>query len=141
MVDVVPILLGARWLLVRAEVVSEFLPTTPWLAVPGSTPLVPGVMTWRGRAIPVLDLPRALGLGAIAPQDECSRVMIVEHGVGAVAFPIDGAREVRSISEQEVRPQHASSSPYAMGEVVDPDRVMPLIDLNCLLGDVGKVGT
>ncbi|HEY5959341.1 MAG TPA: chemotaxis protein CheW [Polyangiaceae bacterium] len=136
--DVLPIRLGDFWILVRAEIVSEFLSSTAWLSVPGSTPLMPGVMTWRGRAIPVLDLPRALNIGAIAPLDMCSRVMIVEHAVGAVAVPVDGAREVTTLSNTEIRAPHVSTTPYTVGEVDGPDAMLPLIEIDQLLRDVGK---
>jgi two-component system chemotaxis response regulator CheV len=136
--DVVPIRLGTSWVLVRADIVSEFLSTTLWLSVPGATPLVPGVMTWRGRAIPVVDLPRALALGGIS-QTECSRVMVVEHPLGAVAVPVDGAREVTTLADEDIHPPHVSTTPYTVGEVTGPDAVVPLVDLDRLLQDVGKV--
>jgi two-component system chemotaxis response regulator CheV len=138
--DVVPIRLGKDWFLVRAEIVSEFLPSSRWLSVPGSTPLLPGVMTWRGRAIPVLDLPRALNLGAIAPLDECSRIMVVEPGVGAVAVPVDEAREVKTLAGDDIRPPHVSITPYTSGEVDVLDAVLPLIEIDQVVQEAGKVG-
>jgi two-component system chemotaxis response regulator CheV len=139
-IDVIPIRLGNSWILIRAEVVSEFLSSTPWLSVPGSTPLLPGVMTWRGRAIPVLDLPRALNIGAIAPLDACPRVMVVEHDTGAVAVPVEGAREVKTVAEDDIRPPHVSTTPYTAGEVDGPDAVLPLIEIDQILREMGKAG-
>lgn len=139
--DVVPICLGDKWVLVRAEVVSEFLPNTPWLPVPGSTPLIPGVTTWRGRAIPILDLLRALDLGAIAPLDARARIMVIECGLGAVAVPVDSAREVITLKDEELRPPHVSSTPYTTGEVDGKDSVLPLIEIAHILRDVGKVSS
>lgn len=136
--DVVPIRLGVNWILVRAKVVSEFLSSTPWLSVPGSTPLLPGVMTWKGRAIPVLDLARALDFGAIAPLAECSRVMVVQHPAGAVAIPVDGAREVKTLDNEDIRPLHVSTTPFSAGEVDGPDSVLPLIEIDQILREVGK---
>ncbi len=138
--DVVPIQMGKHWVLIRAEIVSEFLSSTPWLSVPGSTPLLPGVMTWRGRAIPVLDLPRALNFGAISPLGECSRVMVIEHVTGAVAVPVDGAREVTSLAEDDIRLPHVSTTPYTAGEVAGPDAVLPLIEIDQLLSELGRAG-
>lgn len=138
--DVVPIRLGDSWLLIRAGLVSEFLSSTTWLSVPGSTPLVPGVMTWRGRAIPVLDLPRALNLGVSAPLDERSRVMVVEHATGAIAIPVDGAREVTAYDEEVVHQPHVSNMPYTAGEIDAAGTVLPLVELEQLLSEVGKTG-
>jgi chemotaxis signal transduction protein len=137
--DVIPIRLGANWILVRAALVSEFLPATPWLSVPGSSSLVPGVMTWRGRAIAVVDLPRALNFVGIGALDERSRIMVVEHAVGAIAIPVDGAREVRTLNDSQIRPQHVSSVPYSTFEVDDAEAVLPLVELEALLAEIGKV--
>ncbi|MGE5783131.1 MAG: chemotaxis protein CheW [Myxococcales bacterium] len=136
--DVVPVRLGDHWILIRAKMVSEFLSSTPWISVPGATPVLPGVLTWRGRAIPVLDLPRALQYGVGAPSEARSRVMVVEHAVGAVAIPIDGAREVMTIAEDSIRPTHVCTTPYTSGEIDGPDAMLPLIELDQLLREVGK---
>lgn len=136
--DVVPVRLGDHWILVRAKIVSEFLSSTPWLSVPGATPLLPGVMTWRGRAIPVLDLPRALQYSVGSSSEARSRVMVVEHAVGAVAIPIDGAREVTTIADESIRPIHVCTTPYAVGEIDGPDAMVPLIEIDQLLREVGK---
>jgi chemotaxis signal transduction protein len=138
--DVVPIRLNSNWLLVRAQIVTEFLSSLTWLSVPGSSPFFPGVIAWRGRAIPVLDLHRALNLGSLSPTMECARVMVVHHAVGAVAIPIDAAREVKTLSDDDIRPLHVSSTPYAAGEVDVQDSVIPLIDIEQLLREMGKAG-
>lgn len=137
-VDLVPIRVGENWLFIRAELVCEFLSSTPWLSVPGSTQLIPGVMTWRGRAIPVLDLPQALHIGAITPLEERSRVMVIEHAKGAVAVPVDGAREVTIYTEEFIRPQHVSTMPYAAGEIDVAGTVVPVVELDQLLNDIGR---
>lgn len=136
--DLVPVRLGENWILVHAKVVLEFVSQTSWLSVPGSTPLVPGVMTWRGRAIPVLDLPRALKLGSISSLNDCTRTMVVEHSVGTVGIPVSGAREVRTFSDEEIRPPHVSTLPYATGELDDSEAVLPLIEIEQILTEVGK---
>lgn len=138
--DVIPIRLGSTWVVVRAPLVSEFLSRTPWLLVPGSTPLLPGVMTWRGRAIPVLDLAKALQLGAITPLDEYSRAMILDHPLGAVAVPIDGAREVMAVADEDIHPPHVTRTPYTVGEVAGQDSVVPLIEVDQVLREAAKAG-
>ncbi len=138
--DLVPVRLGDNWILVHAKIVLEFVSQISWLSVPGSSPLVPGVMTWKGRAIPVLDLPRALNLGSINSLDDCSRTMVVEHSVGTVGIPVSGAREVRVYSDERIRPPHVSTLPYAMGEIDDADAVLPVIEIEQILTEVGKAG-
>lgn len=138
--DVVPIRLGKHWILLYAATISEFLPETPWLSVPGSTQLLPGVMTWRGRAIPVLDLRRALQVGTISPLDEYSRVLVLNHELGAVAVPVDGAREVRTLDSGAIRPPHVAQMPYAIGEVDSANEVLPVIEVDQILKGLSKAG-
>ncbi len=137
---VVTFRLGQRWLMVRAPMVREFLASTTWLSVPGSTPLMPGVMTWRGRAIPVLDLARALDLGTLSPLAQNARVMVLEHAAGAVAVPVDAAREVTSVAEEDIRPPHVAAVPYSVGEVDGSDAVIPIIEIERLLRELGRSG-
>lgn len=139
--SVIPIRLGSSWIVVHAGMICEFLSETLWLSVPGSTPVVPGVMTWRGRAIPVLDLPRALNLGSISPMDPAPRVAIVEHSMGTIAVPVDGAREVMTLSDEEVRPIHVSTMPYSSGEIDGPDAVLPVVEIDQILRDLTKMGS
>ena len=137
---VVPIRIDKTWVLVDAEVVREFTASAPWLSVPGSTPLMPGVMTWRGRAIPVIDLLRALELGALGPATPRPRVMIVQHPAGLVAVPVDAAREVTNVLSEEVRPQHVTKTPYSLGEVELSQKVLPMVDLDAILRTVNASG-
>lgn len=138
---VMPIRFDSTWVFVRSAIVRELLSSTPWLSVPGSADLMPGVMTWKGRAIPVIDLYRALNLSALEPSKPRARVMIIEHSTGFAAIPIDGAREVTTITNDELRPPHASSIAYATGELTGPQReISTLIDLDRILCDVAAAG-
>jgi chemotaxis signal transduction protein len=66
--------------------------------------------------------------------------MVVEHAVGAVAIPVDEAREVKTLAEGEIRPAHVSTTPYTAGEVDGSEAVLPLIEIDQLLREAGKVG-
>ncbi|HTQ08061.1 MAG TPA: chemotaxis protein CheW [Polyangiaceae bacterium] len=62
-------------------------------AVPGSPPYVLGVVTVRGRVVPVVDVRRRFGLpGASATPD--TRIIVTELDGRVVALCVDRAREV-----------------------------------------------
>jgi chemotaxis signal transduction protein len=70
-----------------AKQVIEFVDHAPAAAIPGANPALPGVVIWRGQAIPVLDLSIALHLQTEAAT--LGRVLIVRVGTrtGSVAIP------------------------------------------------------
>lgn len=132
----VPVQLGAEWLLVDASIVQEILGPETWLPIPRARPELPGVLAWRGRAIPVVDLGPALGLQVLQTGAARHRTLIVGSGRSLAAVPVDSAREVHALAPQELRSVHAARRPYATAETELGGRLMPLIDLQTLLGDL-----
>jgi chemotaxis signal transduction protein len=51
-----PLQLHGVWLAIEASHVQEIVSGRAWVALPGASAEVPGVLAWRGRAIGVLDL-------------------------------------------------------------------------------------
>lgn len=60
--------------------------------VPGLPPLVRGVVTWRGRVLPVLDLAAALGTPVDA--SVADRLVVLTDGVGLAVAAVDDVVEV-----------------------------------------------
>ena len=130
-----PIELGARWYLVEARLIHEVLGTEPWLPIPRARPELPGVIVWRGRAVPLVDLAAVLGVetGAIG---ERARTLIVKHEQGAAAFAVDGAREVRTVTDDRLRSTPNQMVPYSKREVEDDGTALPVIELDTLLSEL-----
>jgi chemotaxis signal transduction protein len=131
-----PIELEATVFLIDADLVHEVLGAEPWLPVPRARPELPGVVAWRGRAVPLVDLGRALGLVAAGPRTARARTLIVHHERGVLAIPVDSAREVRAIPDELLREAHVSAHPYAARELDEAGTVMAVIDLETLLVDL-----
>jgi chemotaxis signal transduction protein len=66
--------------------------------------------------------------------------MVLEHPSGTVAVPVDAAREVANVAEASIKPPHVSAVPYSIGEVDSPEAVIPIIELDRLLRELGKAG-
>lgn len=125
-------------MLLESRLVREILGAEVWLPIPRAREELPGVLAWRGRAVPVVDLGPILGSPALAPRQSRARTLIVEHEGSFVALPVDEAREVRRVPEEAVRSTHAAPLRYAHAEIDADGVVMPLLDLSALLRDLDE---
>jgi two-component system chemotaxis response regulator CheV len=137
--SLVPVELQTEWLLLESAFVREILGAQAWWPVPHGRPDFPGVIAWRDRAIPVLDLGHALGLRPLAAREIRERTVIVEIDRNVAALPVDAAREVHRLAETDIRPPHARQRPYATAESDARGTLMTLIDLSALFAAAAHV--
>lgn len=125
----VPARLGSAWVLLDAELVREILGAEAWLPIPGARAEMPGVIAWRGRAIPVVDLAAPFGFERLEGGQGRARTLIASVHDCVVAVPMDAAREVHAFAEHELRPCEITELPYGIAEAELFDRVLAVIDL------------
>lgn len=133
-----PILLESSWYLIEAERVREVLGAQPWLPIPCARAELPGVIVWRGRAVPLVDIARVLGVAGAANAQR-ARTLIVSHEQGMAALAIDAAREVKSVAQDRLLRMHDEVIPYATHELDEEGVVTPLIDLARLISELHRV--
>jgi len=134
---VLPIQLEANWFFIEAHHVCEVLGAEPWLPIPRARPELPGVVVWRGRAVPLVDLGTLLGVAKGAAQSR-PRTLIVRHERGVAALPIDAAREVRRISGEALKSVQGGLIPYGTRELDEQGEIVTMIDLEALLSDLDR---
>ncbi len=106
--------------------------------VPGTPPYVAGVVTVRGRVVPVIDLRLRFGLG---PADITlnSRIIVAQWQGRVVALSVDSAREVLklSVEQQQLAPNAVTerSAGFVRAMHSIGTRLLLLIDLPKVLGD------
>jgi purine-binding chemotaxis protein CheW len=114
---------------------ESFTGATP---VPGSPDYVLGIVTVRGRVLPVVDLRRRFGLPGISPTPD-TRVIVTELPGRVVALCVDRAREVINLDPTEQKPAPGLVSErsagllhgmYAVGK-----RLLLLLDLPRVLSE------
>jgi chemotaxis signal transduction protein len=145
----VPARIGQAWVLLDAEIIREILGAEVWLPIPGARAEMPGVIAWRGRAIPVVDLAAPFGVERLSAGETRARTLIASVAESIVAVPVDAAREVHGFSTTELRPVGVTSLPYAVAEAELFERVLAVVDLprfvNEILGgaapELGREGT
>lgn len=128
-----PIELAGAPLLVDARAVREVLGHREVVRVPHATLELPGVFPWKGLAIPLIDVGRAMGLPREGAKDQGGRrTVIVGVDEELAGLSADDVREVVTLEEGAVRPVHAAPRPFAQGEVDWGGRVATVLDLRAL---------
>jgi len=129
----IPVRIETEWLLLEAALIQEILGTEPWLAIPHTRSELPGVLAWRGRAVPLLDLAAVFGLSPLPPQSYRPRALVAQTERGFVAIPVDEAREVHALEPHRIRSAHAVEKPFSPSEAVLDGIVMAVLDLSALV--------
>jgi chemotaxis signal transduction protein len=131
-----PARIGQAWVLLSAEIIREVLGAEVWLPIPGARAEMPGVIAWRGRAIPIVDLAAPFGLTRLGSGEARARTLIASLADGIVAVPVDAAREVHGFTTSEIRPVNVTSLPYAVAEAELFERVLAVIDLPRFVAEI-----
>lgn len=138
----VPFRIDESWLAVEAELVREILSGQPWIPIPGASAALPGVTAWRGRAIAVLDIAAATGVGQpLTPDTGLPRLMVLEVDGCTAALPVDSVREVFPLAEEEISTSNAADNPVLLSrEAHVGDDVILLLDVQTMFKDLTKKG-
>jgi purine-binding chemotaxis protein CheW len=107
-------------------------------AVPGVPVYVEGLMTVRGRVVPVVDLRVLFGFEREAPTLN-TRVVVVEWRGRTVALRADVAREVRELDTDQMQPAPdmagGQAHEFVRGLSLVGQRLILVIDLGKVLGE------
>lgn len=132
----VPAKIGQAWVLLDADIIREILGHEQWLPIPGARAEMPGVIAWRGRAIPIVDLAAPFGFERLGNGETRARTLIATVAESIVAVPVDAAREVHSVSSADLHPVNVSQLPYAVAETELFERVLPVVDLPRFVSEI-----
>jgi chemotaxis signal transduction protein len=137
----VPVKLGSTWLLLESEIIREILGAEAWLPIPGARAEMPGVIAWRGRAIPIVDLAAPFALERLSAGETRPRTLIAVVEDSVVAIPVDAAREVHAFNPSELKPCNVTNLPYAVAEAELFERVLAVIDLQRFVQEIQGGGS
>src|SRR5882724_2291482 len=132
----VPARIGQAWLLMDAEIIREILGAEVWLPIPGARAEMPGVIAWRGRAIPVVDLAAPFGFERLNTGETRARTLIASVAESIVAVPVDAAREVHAFTTADLKPVAVTNLPYAVSEAELFERILAVIDLPRFVAEI-----
>jgi chemotaxis signal transduction protein len=137
----IPIKIGHLWLALEAHLVQEIVGARPWVPVPHSSALVPGVLAWRSRAVAVVDLSVLASAGEpLRPGVERPRTLVASSRDCMLAMPVDVVREVQDIEHSRIRAPHVTSLAHSVLEVDLFDTLAPVLDLGSVVAAILDVG-
>ena len=93
--------MGGRPCAIRCEHIAEIVPRVNLLHVPESPPHVLGVINWRGRVVPVVDVRDRIS-ESVSELPPYQYLVIVESGTRPIGLAVDDVRDVRSVRLSEV---------------------------------------
>lgn len=133
---IIPAMTGSAWFALDALAVQEVIGERPWVVLPFAAHRTPGVLSWRGRAVAVLDLAELLP-GGEPLRAGCTRprTLVVEAATCTLAIPVDVVREVHEVGPHQIRPA-GEGARHCTEEVSLLEGVMPVLDLASIVENV-----
>ena len=114
--------------------VQEIIHYTTPRAVASDAAWIQGVISLRGKIIPVADLSARLGL--YTERSEGGKIVIVESGSITAGVMVDAVEEVLTIAEEQLAGVPASGSEAIDGIAKLADRLIVLLDREGLVGGI-----
>jgi purine-binding chemotaxis protein CheW len=125
---------GARYAVDMAAV-AEVVPVPPVTRLPGGPSWLSGVVNWRGRVLPVLDLRPLVG-AALAPLPTSARLVVLSVAdveCGVVADLVPGLLECDADAVEPVPATASSAIGGLVLGVVDDDGPIAVLDAAAVL--------
>jgi purine-binding chemotaxis protein CheW len=117
--------------------VQEIIHYTHPRAVASEAHWIRGVISLRGKIIPVADLGARLGLVTErSDQAGAGKIVVVESGTVTAGVVVDDVDEVLTIEEEQLDAVPAAGSEAIDGIVKIDDRLIILLDLDSLFGGI-----
>jgi purine-binding chemotaxis protein CheW len=114
--------------------VQEIIHYTHPRAVASEAHWIQGVISLRGKIIPVADLAARLGL--VTESAEGAKIVVVESGSVTAGVVVDDVDEVLTIEEEQLDAVPAAGTEAIDGIVKIDDRLIILLDLDSLFGGI-----
>jgi purine-binding chemotaxis protein CheW len=114
--------------------VQEIIHYTQPRAVASESAWIRGVISLRGKIIPVADLGARLGL--LTERNEGGKIVVVESGAVTAGVVVDDVDEVLTIDEDQLDAVPAAGTEAIDGIVKIDDRLIILLDLESLFGGI-----
>lgn len=125
---------GARYA-VEMRHVAEVVPVPPTTRVPGGPTWLAGVVNWRGRVLPVVDLRPLVG-APLAPMPTSARLIVLGEDdieIGLVADMVPGLLDCDPESLEPIPATVASGIAPLVRGVVDFDGPVALLETHAVL--------
>ncbi|HET8977532.1 MAG TPA: chemotaxis protein CheW [Solirubrobacteraceae bacterium] len=125
--------LGAEHYALPIQAVNEIIRYSEPRSVASRTDWVRGVISLRGRIVPVYDVAARLGLSS--ELTEQSKIVIVETGTETAGVIVDTVEEVLTVSAQQIEEAPGADSTMIEAIVRIDDKLVVLLTLGAIFSD------
>jgi purine-binding chemotaxis protein CheW len=130
--------LGEEEYALPIEAVHEIIRYTEPRSVASSVGWIRGVISLRGKIIPVYDLAARLGQGHTG-KDEDRKIVIVETALDMAGVIVDDVREVLTVDPEQLEPVPSAGSAWIESIAKIDDRLVVLLSATGLFGEPTEV--
>jgi purine-binding chemotaxis protein CheW len=118
------------------DVVREIIRYVPPSATATASGVIKGMISLRGRTLPIVDLSSRLGQQMEVGSK--TRILVVEVSGGALGLVVDTVDGILPIPAEQIEPLPVSTAESGLGEEVAAvgDRLIVLIDAERVFGDL-----
>jgi purine-binding chemotaxis protein CheW len=127
--------LGEEHYALPVQQVQEIIRYTAPRSIASSAEWVRGVISLRGRLVPVYDLASRLGIQARA--DELAKIVIVDGEDQTAGVIVDTVVEVLTVDESSLEVAPTADTSVIQSILRDDDRLIAVLTLDTLLNVVG----
>ncbi|MBR0061457.1 MAG: chemotaxis protein CheV [Selenomonadaceae bacterium] len=114
--------------------VREVIQRTPVTAMPQAHPYIDGLFTLRGKAIPLVNLPRCLN---VTNGDDAKNIIVTEINNYDIGFLVENVSRIHRISWKDMEPSpEVGDQSRVVGIVKMPNRIVLLLDFETIIAEV-----
>ena len=114
--------------------VREVIQRLAVTAMPQAHPYIDGLFTLRGRAIPLVNLPRCLN---VANTGEAKNIIVTEINNYNIGFLVENVSRIHRISWKDMEPSpEVGDQSRVVGIIKMPDRIVLLLDFETIIAEI-----
>ena len=114
--------------------VREVIQRAPITAMPQAHPYIDGLFTLRGKAIPLVNLPRCLN---VASNAEAKNIIVTEINNYGIGFLVENVSRIHRISWKDMEPApEVGDQSRVVGIIKMSDRIVLLLDFETIIAEI-----
>lgn len=114
--------------------VREVIQRAPITAMPQAHPYIDGLFTLRGKAIPLVNLPRCLNVMSNA---EAKNIIVTEINNYGIGFLVENVSRIHRISWKDMEPApEVGDQSRVVGIIKMSDRIVLLLDFETIIAEI-----
>ncbi|MBQ6975318.1 MAG: chemotaxis protein CheV [Selenomonadaceae bacterium] len=115
--------------------VREVIQRVPVTAMPQAHPYIDGLFTLRGKAIPLVNLPRCLNV--MSSGDKTKNIIVTEINNYSIGFLVENVSRIHRISWKDMEPApEVGDQSRVVGIIKMSDRIVLLLDFETIIAEI-----